>query len=133
MSQGAEGNLRRHHHDICKILDASPSTLESFTGALYQKGIVNGNTKREVFRLMGYKGADTLLDYILLRVEYNPRLIEDIIEVMRKEEALDVIVAKLKAECSQPSKNMPKISQRTTGKLQCAIACNFNSAVTAIV
>ena len=129
MSQGAEGNLRRHHHDICKILDASPPTLESFTGALYQKEIVDGNTKREVFRLMGYKGADTLLDYMLLRVESNARFIEDIIEVMRKEEALDVIVTKLEAECSQPSKNMPKISQRTTGKLQCVIPGNFNAVV----
>ena len=93
--------LVSHHNDICKILDASETTLISLTGKLFQLRIVDRPTKIYVTSKGGYKGADTLLDHVETRVDNNPQILITVLEAMRENTALKDITEQLETETKQ--------------------------------
>ena len=84
-----------HHNDICKVLTVSQTTLFSLAGELYAKRIIDIRTKSEVISKGGYKGADTLLDLVKMKVDNKPRILPRVFEAMQKHEALKDIVEKM--------------------------------------
>lgn len=90
--------FRKHHHELCTILDTSPTTLISFTGKLYSEKLVDVATKNEVLRTKGYQGANTLLDHLALKLEYDnsSRRYKVILELMLQEEVLQDLGEKMK-------------------------------------
>ena len=91
------------HNDICKILDASETTLISLTGKLFQLRIVDRPTKIDIMSKGGYIGADTLLDHVETRVDNNPQVLITVFEAMRENTALKDITEQLEKETKQIS------------------------------
>ena len=89
--------LVTHHDDLCKALTISETTLFSLTGKLYSKRIVDFRTKSEITSKGGYKGADTLMDYLGLRVDNNSNMLYYVLQAMRELEALKDIVEKMES------------------------------------
>ena len=89
--------LVTHHDDLCKALTVSENTLFSLTGKLYSKQILDFPTKYEITSKGGYKGADTLMDYLEFRVLHNPGLLYNVLQAMRELEVLKDIVVKLES------------------------------------
>ena len=87
--------LISRHKDICSTLSVSETTLESLTGKLFQLRIVDRSTKTAVMSKAGYKGADTLLDYVEMRVDNNPEILHSVFEAMRESESLKEIVEQM--------------------------------------
>ena len=87
--------LVTHHDDLCKALTVSETTLFSLTGKLYSKRIVDFRTKSEITTKGGYKGADTLMDYLEMRVDHNSDMLYNVLQAMRELEALKDIVEKM--------------------------------------
>ena len=87
--------LVTHHDDLCKALTVSETTLFSLTGKLYSKRIVDFRTKSEITTKGGYKGADTLMDYLEMRVDHNSDMLYNVLRAMRELEALKDIVEKM--------------------------------------
>ena len=100
--------LVSHHNDICKILDASETTLNSLTGKLFQLQIVDRPTKIDVMSKGGYKGADTLLDHVETRVDNNSQILITFLEAMRENTALKDITEQLERETKQISTGIYK-------------------------
>ena len=90
--------LRDHHSEICTRLNISPETLNSFAGKLYAKGIIDQQTRLLVDRTGGQSGTRTLLDYIEMRVEQKPKLINVVLELMESEDNLCDIAKEIKGE-----------------------------------
>ena len=87
--------LVAHHDDLCKALTVSETTLFSLTGKLYSKRILDFRTKSEITLKGGYKGADTLMDYLEMRVDHNSDMLYNVLQAMRELEALKDIVEKM--------------------------------------
>ena len=87
--------LITHHDDLCKALTVSETTLFSLTGKLYSKRILDFRTKFEITSKGGYKGADTLMDYLEMRVDHNSAMLYNVLQAMRELEDLKDIVEKM--------------------------------------
>ena len=87
--------LVTHHDDLCKALTVSETTLFSLTGKLYSKRILDFCTKSEITSKGGYKGADTLMDYLEMRVDHNSAMLYNVLQAMRELEDLKDIVEKI--------------------------------------
>ena len=95
-------------NDICKALAASETTLDSLTGKLFQLRIVDRPTKIAVMSKGGYKGADTLLDHVEMRVDNNPEVLITVFEAMRENTALKDITEQLERKTNQISTGIYK-------------------------
>ena len=95
-ANSASDVLVSHHNDICRVLTISETTLWSLAGELFAKGFIDGLTKFEVTSKGGYKGANTLMDLIELKVDSRPEILPSVFEVMRRLGALVDIVEKMK-------------------------------------
>ena len=87
--------LVTHHDDLCKALTVSETALFSLTGNLYSKRILDFRTKSEIISKGGYKGADTLMDYLEMRVDHNSAMLYNVLQAMRELEDLKDIVDKM--------------------------------------
>ena len=94
-SNSGSGVLVFHHNEICRVLTLSETTLCSLAGELFAKGIIDDVTKSEVMSKGGYKGADTLMDLIMLKVDSTPEILPTVFEAMRGLETLEDIVKKM--------------------------------------
>ena len=90
--------LRYYHSDICTRLNVSPETLKSFSGKLFSKGIIDTTTRLSVDRTGGQSGTRTLLDYIEMRVEQKPKLLNVVLELMESEDNLCDVAKEIKGE-----------------------------------
>ena len=91
----ASDTLITHHDDLCKALTVSETTLFSLTGKLYSKRFIDFRTKSEITSKGGYKGADTLMDYLEMRVDHNSAMLYNVLQAMRELEALKDIIEKM--------------------------------------
>ena len=96
--------LVSRHNDICYILSVSKTTLESLTGKLFQMQIVDRLTKIAIMSQGGYAGADALLDYVEMRVDNKPTILQSVFEAMQENESLEEIVQQIKAKWDNESK-----------------------------
>lgn len=87
--------LVKQHDEICKVLDASPSTLTSLTGKCFAQELIDSQTKREIFRINGYRGASLLLDHVQLKMKSNPRRLEKFLKALEEVEPLRDIKKKI--------------------------------------
>ena len=90
--------LISHHNDICSTLSVSKTTLVSLTGKLFQLRIVDRSTKTAVVSKGGYKGADILLDFVEMKLDNNPEILESVLEAMQENESLKEIVWQIKTK-----------------------------------
>ena len=84
--------LITHHDDLCKALTVSETTLFSLTRKLYSQRILDFRTKSEITSKGGYKGANTLMDYLEMRVDHNSDMLYNVLQAMRELEALKDII-----------------------------------------
>ena len=98
--------LVTRHNDICSILSVFEITLESLTGKLFQLRIVDRSTKIAVMSKAGYKGADTLLDYVEMRVDNNPKILRAVFEAMSECEPLKGIVYQMERKLESETKHL---------------------------
>ena len=84
--------LVTHHDDLCKALTVSETTLFSLTRKLYSQRILDFRTKSEITSKGGYKGANTLMDYLEMRVDHNSDMLYNVLQAMRELEALKDII-----------------------------------------
>ena len=98
--------LVSRHSDVCSTLSVSETTLESLTGKLFQLRIVDRSTKTAVMSKAGYKGADTLLDYVEMRVDNNPEILQSVFEAMSECESLKEIVHQMKRKWESETKHL---------------------------
>ena len=90
--------LRNYHSDISSTLNVSTETLKSFTGKMFQRKIIDRQTRISVDRQGGLAGASVLLDHIDMKVTQKPKLLYVVLEEMESEETLRHIVKKIKGE-----------------------------------
>ena len=57
-----------HHGEVCSRLDTVEGSLLLIAGRLFQTCIIDMKTKNEVFRQKGYEGANTMIDYVLMKI-----------------------------------------------------------------
>ena len=88
--------LVSRHKDICNTLTVSRTTLQSLTLKLFQLRIVDQPTKGVVMSKKGCKGPDILLDYLEMRVDSNPTMLQFVLEAMQENESLTEIVDQMK-------------------------------------
>ena len=90
--------LRNYHSDISSTLNVCAETLKSFTGMLFQRKIIDRQTRISVDRQGGLAGAGVPLDHIDMKVDQRPKLLYVVLEEMASEENLRHIVKKIKGE-----------------------------------
>ena len=91
--------LVSRHKDICNTLTVSRTTLQSLTLKLFQLRIVDQPTKGAVMSRGGScEGPDILLDYLEMRVDSNPTMLQLVLEAMQENESLREIVDQMKKE-----------------------------------
>ena len=90
--------LRNYHSDISSTLNICAETLKSFTGKMFQRKIIDRQTRISVDRQGGLAGASVLLDHIDMKVSQRPKLLYVVLEEMESEETLRHIVKKIKGE-----------------------------------
>ncbi|WP_133060374.1 hypothetical protein [Parendozoicomonas haliclonae] len=88
--------LRQNRNDLYRNLAINDTTLRSFTGALYSKGVIEILEKQSVLEDRGLKGANALLDLLELKLEQNPSLEKAVLECMAGCEALSDMLRKVK-------------------------------------
>ena len=88
--------IRCHHGEVCRILDTVEGSLILVAGRLYEKCIIDMKTKNEVFRQKGYEGANTMMDYVLMKIEHNPQLFQLAVDVLGELDILEAVVKKMK-------------------------------------
>ena len=80
------------------MLNVSKDSLLSFTQELFGAKIIDRNTKISVNSKGGKQGADALLDLIGTKVKMYPNYLQEVLELMEKNENLCPIVKKIKDE-----------------------------------
>ena len=88
--------IRCHHGEVCRILDTVEGSLILVAGRLYEKCIIDMKTKNEVFRQKGYEGANTMMDYVLMKIEQNPQLFQLAVDVLGELDILEAVVKEMK-------------------------------------
>ena len=90
--------LRKHHQELCRLLNTCPETRDSYVVSLYSSEMIDMATKNEVLRTKSRLGPDTLLDHLMLKVEDKPQRLDTILEIMMEQETMSDIVEKMKRE-----------------------------------
>ena len=97
-----------HHQDkLCQILHHNEGVLLLLLMKLVEKGIIDDMTKNEVDRQKGYEGADTMMDYMKMKIQQIPELFRSILQVMREFVILEDVVDNMKQERSELLTNEP--------------------------
>ena len=71
-------------------------SLLSLANNLFDKGILDDMTKNEVDRQKGYGGADTMMDFVKMKIKQTPALCQTFLEVMEKFVVLEDVVEHMK-------------------------------------
>ena len=120
--------LVTHHDDLCKALTVSETALFSLTGNLYSKRILDFRTKSEIISKGGYKGADTLMDYLEMRVDNNSAMLYNVLQAMRELEDLKDIVDKMdswEGEDMEISTGHCLLLSKGRGCIECRLCQNY--------
>ena len=120
--------LVTHHDDLCKALTVSETALFSLTGNLYSKRILDFRTKSEITSKGGYKGADTLMDYLEMRVDHNSAMLYNVLQAMRELEDLKDIVDKMdswEGEDMEISTGHCLLLSKGRGCIECRLCQNY--------
>ena len=91
-------DLRRHHAQLCKVLNISENVLCSFADELFAMKIISNETKLSATRQGGQRGANVLLDHISMRIDLNPGLLPTVIDIMESIELLNEVVKQMRGE-----------------------------------
>ena len=97
VSNSASDVLVSHHSKICKVLATSESTLLSLTIELYEKEVVDIQTKSHIRSKSGLEAADSLLDFIRMRVDNEPKILQIVFKAMQENVSLKDIVDQMKS------------------------------------
>ena len=87
--------IRDHYSSLCTVLSTSKETLDSLVVKLYSERLISMQTKTSVMQEGGQKGANSLLDHIVLKMQLNPANILRIIEVMNSIELVSDVVQQM--------------------------------------
>ena len=90
--------LQSQSSSICTKLGNSDDSLLLFAGKLFDKGIINRETKTDVRRTKGYEGADIMIDYVISKLEDDPRLFDTVITLMKEIDLLCTIAVDLEGK-----------------------------------
>ena len=80
---------------MCRTLNTSEPALLSLNCELYSHRIIDQPTMLEVNREKGFKGANTLMDYVEMKVEQNHEYLHKVLQIM---ECLCDVVMRMKKE-----------------------------------
>ena len=88
--------ISHYQPEVCKILEHSDESLLSLANNLFEKGIIDDMTKNEVDRQKGYDGADTMIEYVKMKIKQTPALCQTFLQVMEKLVVLEDVVEHIK-------------------------------------
>ena len=80
----------------CTRLDTVEGSLLLVAERRFEKCIIDMKTKNEVFRQKGYEGANTMMDYVLMKIEQNPQLFQLVVDVLGELDILEAVVKEMK-------------------------------------
>ena len=88
--------ISHYQQEVCKILKHNDALLLSLAINLVEKGIIDEMTKNEVDRQKGYDGADTMMDYVKIKIKQTPALCQTFLQVMEEFVVLEDVVEHIK-------------------------------------
>ena len=94
--------ISHYQLEVCKLLEHNDGLLVSLANNLFEKGIIDDMTKNEVDRQKGYDGADTMMDYVKMKIKQTPELCQTFLQVMEEFIVLEDVVEHVK---NKPGKN----------------------------
>ena len=94
--------ISHYQLEVCKILEHNDGSLLSLANNLFKKGIIDDMTKKEVDRQKGFDGADTMMEYVKMKIKQTPALCQTFREVMEELVVLEDVVEHMK---NKPGKN----------------------------
>ena len=94
--------IRNHAVELFDIFAASKETAMSFTLRLYQSRIMDRKTKSALFSsAQPQQTANTLTEYLEMKVDQSSKYLPVILKSMKEEEALEGLVKKMELELSR--------------------------------
>ena len=88
--------ISHYQPTVCKFLEDNDGLLLSLANNLFDKGIIDDMTKNEVDRQKGYSGADTMMDFVKMKIKQTPALCQTFLEVMEEFVVLEDVVEHMK-------------------------------------
>ena len=87
--------LRSHYGQLCTVLASAEETQMTFAGRLFEKYIIDMQTKNAVLRTKGLEGANILVDRVMMKMDLRPERLEIVLKIMEELEDLQDTLAKL--------------------------------------
>ena len=88
--------LRNHYGQLCTVLASAKETQISFAVRLFEKHIIDMQTKNAVLHTKGLKGANMLVDRVMMKIDLHPKRLDIVLNIMEELEDLRDILEKMK-------------------------------------
>ena len=98
MAEKKSDVLRSCCSQLCNVLATAHTTMISFTLKLYEKRIIDKTTKIEILERKGLEVANTLMDLVMMKIDFRPERLELVLQIMRELEDLQDVVEMIQTE-----------------------------------
>lgn len=88
-------SIRRHYTELANTIAVAPNLLLSLSMKFYEYSFIDVPAKSSINRSGGLTGANVLLDYVMIRIDQSDQCIPAVMEILKKEVALNDIVQKI--------------------------------------